>query len=371
MPFFAALTQGLDSAQASIQRWNPASLEVSLDRLANHAPGIAATAGAVLALGANVGPLGQMLSMLGISANPAVAALVGLAAASPEVRAALGDLLAAGKPLLPLLGELAVILSGSLNSALPLVAGGVELLTAVLRPAIGLLDAIPTPVLAGALAFLAMHKATQSLEGPLGTVTEVLQRFGQQAAVQAALGGHSRAMGMLTVASMGAETAVKGLGNALKTAFLANPIGIALTVVATAVGAWAMANAAAQQKVEEHNARVTALKDTLNETTGALTEASAAQVQASLDQTKAKDLADQIGVSYRDVQQAVLGNEEAYARVTAAVDKYSAAMTTGDMERHLHGGPGACPRLQRDPRGAPRLCGRRAAGETRNDPGRS
>jgi exonuclease VII small subunit/uncharacterized protein YidB (DUF937 family) len=91
-----------------------------------------------------------------------------------------------------------------------------------------------------------------------------------------------------------------------------------------------MANAAAQQKVEEHNARVTALKDTLNETTGALTEASAAQVQASLDQTKAKDLADQIGVSYRDVQQAVLGNEEAYARVTAAVDKYSAAMTTGD-----------------------------------------
>ena len=274
MPFFAALAQGLDSAQASIQRWNPASLEVSLDRLANHAPGIAATAGAVLALGANVGPLGRMLSVLGISANPAVAALVGLAAASPEVRAALGDLLAAGKPLLPLLGELAVILSGSLNSALPLVAGGVELLTAVLRPAIGLLDAIPTPVLAGALAFLAMHKATQSLEGPLGTVTEVLQRFGQQAAVQAALGGTTAGVGLLSTASMRAQGMVLGLGNALKTAFLANPIGIALTVVATAVGAWAMANAAAQQKVEEHQARVAELKGTLDETTGALTEAS-------------------------------------------------------------------------------------------------
>jgi len=148
MPFFAALTQGLDSARASIQRWDASSLEVSLDKLAGHAPGIAALTGVVLALGAQVGPLGQVFKVLGITANPALAAFVGLAAASPELRDALADLLSAGKPLLPLIGDLAQVLSGSLNSALPLVSNGVEVLTAVLTPVLGVLAQIPTPVLA-------------------------------------------------------------------------------------------------------------------------------------------------------------------------------------------------------------------------------
>ncbi|WP_336651614.1 MULTISPECIES: tape measure protein [unclassified Leucobacter] len=338
MPFFAALTQGLDSAQASIQRWNPASLEVSLDRLANHAPGIAATAGAVLALGANVGPLGQMLSVLGISANPAVAAFVGLAAASPEVRAALGDLLAAGKPLLPLLGELAVIMSGTLNSALPLVSDGVEVLTALLRPAIGLLDAIPTPVLAGALAFLAMHKALGPLTPAIQMAGRSLQSIQEQMRLQQHLASMStssmtqlgvatvdvartggRELGTFGAAAATASAQVTGLGNALKTAFLANPIGIALTVVATAVGAWAMANAAAQRKVEEHNAAVTALKDTLNQTTGATTEATLSQIEQNLANSDAVSQMEKLGISHAEAAAAILDGGAAYDELTQKV----------------------------------------------------
>ncbi|GBP04665.1 hypothetical protein EVAR_101615_1, partial [Eumeta japonica] len=175
MPFFAGLTQGLDSAAQSIKRWDASTLEVSLDKLANHAPGIAATAGAILALGANVGPLGQFFSVLGVTINPVVAAFAGLAATSPELRSALGNLLAAGQPLLPVLGELAVILSGTLNAALPLVSGGVELLAAALQPIIGLV-----------------------LHGPLSAVSLALLQFGQRAQIQAHLGGTTTAVGALS-----------------------------------------------------------------------------------------------------------------------------------------------------------------------------
>lgn len=323
MPFFAGLTQGLDSARMSIQRWDASKLEVSLDKLANHAPGIAAVAGAFLALGTQVGPLGTVLRTLGLTANPVLAAFVGLAAASPEVRQALGDLLAAGKPLLPVIGELALVLSGTLNSALPLAAGGIRLLTSVVEPIVRVFASIPTPVLAGAAAFFAMHAASKQLAGPLSTVTTLLQQFGQRAAVQAALGQTTAGMGALSVASMGARSAVTGLGAALKTAFLSNPIGIALTVVATAVGAWATANAAAQQKVEDHKNRVASLKDTLNQTTGALTAASEATIEQSLANTKARELAEKMGVSYRDVTQAALGNQDAMRRVREATEAYA------------------------------------------------
>lgn len=330
MPFFAGLTQGLDSAAQSIKRWDASTLEVSLDKLANHAPGIAATAGAILALGANVGPLGQFFSVLGITINPVVAAFAGLAATSPELRSALRDLLSAGAPLLPVLGELAVILSGTLNSALPLVAGGVELLTSVLRPVIGLVSAIPTPVLAGAAAFVAMHLGLSRLQGPLAAVSSLLQQFGQRAALQATLGQTSTGIGAISAASMGAKNAVKGLGDAMRVAFLSNPIGIALTVVSVAVAAWASANASAQQKIEEHKNRVAELKDTLNETNGALTEATRAALDKSLADTKAKDLSEQIGVSYKDVQEAILGNADALERVNVAMDAHIATTTTGD-----------------------------------------
>lgn len=330
MPFFSALTQGLDSAAQATARWDADSLNVTLDKMSNHAPGIAALAGATLALGTQVGPLGKMFSVLGFSANPVLAAFVGLAAASPEVRDSLMGIVRAGEPLLPVVADLAGILSGTLNAALPVVAGGLDVVATVLETVFGIISKIPTPVLAGAAAFLGLHAATKSLNAPLSTVLGLLQQFGQKAAVQAALGETSLGMGAIATASMEAKTGVSNLGTAMKTAFLSNPIGIALTVVATAVGAWAMANASAQQKVQEHNDRVAALKNTLNETSGAITDATAAQVESNLADTKAQELAEKIGVKYKDVQEAVLGNEEAYARVTAAVDEYSASMTTGD-----------------------------------------
>lgn len=324
-PLFAGFTRDLDAAKMAIARWNPASLELSLDKLAGHAPGVAALGGALLALGGQVGPLGRMLSILGVSVNPVLAAFVGLTAASPELRGALLELLSAGKPLLPLIGDLAKILSGSLNAALPLVSGGVETLTSVLRPLLQIVAGIPAPVIAGAAAFMAMHRASSVLASPLGQVGNAFKQLMERAAVQSALGETSRGMGLISAASMSAQGAVKGLGNALKTAFLSNPIGIALTAVSIAIGVWASVNAEAQKKVQEHNDAVAELRGTLDKTNGAATDATRQMLEKNLADKGAEELARKLGVSYRDVQEAVMGNAGAYKRVKDAVSEYIAA----------------------------------------------
>ncbi|QIK63833.1 tape measure protein [Leucobacter viscericola] len=329
MPFFASLIEGLDKARMSIQRWDASTLDQSLDKLGHHAPGIAALAGATLALGAQVGPLGKVLTTLGISANPVVAAFVGMAAASPEVRESLKGVLEAGKPLVPVVAELATTLSGTLNAALPVVASGVDVFASALKVVVGIVEKIPAPVLVGAAAFLAMHRAAGPLGGVLQNVGDGIQSLAARGAGQA-VGEIAGGVGALGSVANVAKGGVLTLGTALKTAFLSNPIGIAITAVSMALGAWAMANAAAQQKVEEHNSRVLALKDTLNETTGAMTKATEATVLSQLGETRAKTLADEMGISYRDMQHAILGNEDALKRVNAAMDKHIATTTTGD-----------------------------------------
>ncbi|WP_427870539.1 tape measure protein [Leucobacter luti] len=319
---FAALTTGLDQAAASINRWNPAALETSLNRLEGHAPAIGALTGVIIALGSSVGPLGSALSMLGLSINPVVAAFVGLAAASPEVRDAFGQVLEAGKPLLPLVGEIAGILSGTLSSAMPVVAEGVGLVVSVLEPMVDLISQIPAPVLIGAAAFLALHNSMSPLAGGIGKLAEGFKRFGENAQLQAALGDTSLQIGALSAASMGAQGAVRGLGNAMKTAFLSNPVGIALTVVSAAIALWAGANAEAEAKVQEHNARVAALRDTLNATSGALTESTGAMVASNLEQTRAATLAEEMGIKYSDIQDAIMGNAAAQERVQKGMTKH-------------------------------------------------
>lgn len=327
---FAGLAEGLDTARASVERFNPERIEGVLDRIGGHAPAIAATAGAVLALGGSVGPLGRMMGTLGLTINPVVAAVVGLAAASPELRAGFMEIVEAGKPLVPVAGEIATILSGMLSSALPVVADGLSLVAKVAAPLVEFLSGLPAPLLLGVAGFLALHKVLGPVEGGLSKVVDSLMRFGQQAQIQAALGSTSLGIGAISTASMTAQGAVRGLGAAMTSAFMANPIGLALTVVSAAIAVWAGANAAAEQKVAEHNAKVSSLRGTLNETTGALTDATRAQVEKTIADTRAKTLADEIGLSYRDVEEAILGNEAALARVNAAMDEHIESTSSGD-----------------------------------------
>lgn len=329
-PIFSGLTTGLDKAAAAVARWDSSKLETFFNNMSNHAPAIGLVAGSLGALGTSVGPLGALFGSLGMTINPVLGAFIGLAAASPELRQAAGDLIGAFTPLGSVLGDVAKILSTALTSAMPVVADGIGLVVSVAKPLVDIISAIPTPLLIGAGAFLALHKTLGPVEGGLGKVLEALRGFGQRAQVQAALGETSIGVGAISTAAMGAKSGVEKLGVAMKTAFLSNPIGIALTVVSTAIGLWAGANAAAQAKVEEHNSRVAALRDTLNATTGDLTNATAAMVDKNLEDTRAKVLAEEMGIKYKDVQNAILGEEDALRRVNQAMDDHIAATTTGD-----------------------------------------
>ena len=64
------------------------------------------------------------------------------------------------------------------------------------------------------------------------------------------------------------------------------------------------------------------MKETLNQTTGALTAASEAQTKANLAETRASELASEMGIKYRDIEQAVLGNAAAQERVSAGMTKH-------------------------------------------------
>ncbi|WP_300733705.1 tape measure protein [Pseudomonas sp.] len=321
-PLFDGLTASLDKAAASINRFNPERVSDGLEKMKGHAPGIAALAGAVLAVGASVGPLGQMFKVLGVTVNPVVAAFAGLVAASPELRSAMGDLLAAGQPLVPLLGEVAALASGALSAALPVVADGISLVAKVATPLVDILAKIPAPVLLSVTAFLGLQRALGPLNGALTAAGTAMKVFGERAAVQAALGGTSAGVGALSAASMSAKGAVAGLGNALKAAFVTNPAGLAIAAVSGAVALWAGANAEAEKKVKEHNDRVMTLKGTMSDSTGAITEATAAQVAANLEQTRAGQLAAEMGIKMSDVQKAVLGNAKSQELISQQMTEH-------------------------------------------------
>jgi methyl-accepting chemotaxis protein len=250
------------------------------------------------------------ISTQGLAAVPVIGGLVGglqplavglaaAAAASPEVRAGLADILAAGKPLVPVVGEVATILSGMFASGLS-VAG--ELLSAV-SPLVSLLadgiSAIPAPMLAAATAItlgsVALRAFSQSAQvkgitelaghlPKLGSAFDSMRLTAMYAgdAMRTArvngAGPLSTALAGLSPIATGATSAIGKVGTALKTAFLANPVGAIVLGVSTAIAAFSMASADAEQKTAEWNSEMETLRGTLDQTSAAITEQTESQI---------------------------------------------------------------------------------------------
>lgn len=301
-PVFGAITQGLDSAQRAVQSFDPSKIELFMDKIGTYAPAIGLTAGALGAMGASVGPLGALFGMLGFKIHPVLGAFVGLAAASPELRSGLSEVMDATRPLGPVMADIAKVMSGTLSAAMPIVADGLSLVAGGAELLVGLLEKIPAPLIAGAGAFLLLRSATKGLDlGPLNDmVSGLFESLGNSDAIRAFNAGLSPTSALLAGVGQAGEAAkagVVGLGDALKTAFLSNPVGLALTAVSVAISVWAMANADAQAKVQEHKNRVAELRGTLDETTAALTESSRAMVAESVASEDMASKLKEVGVS--------------------------------------------------------------------------
>lgn len=168
-------------------------------------------------------------------------------------------------------------------------------------------------VLGWALAFAAIGRAINLVT--FGAFTKAI------AAVGTAIGGMIMRFGEARLGAQRMATVVGGLSAA------AGPLGLAVAGLTLGLGFLAMKHQEAAQKAQEQALAAQELVDTLDNTTGALTEQSEqwAINEASTNGylTMARDLDTVMrdwGVSERDIIDALQGKEDAVNRVTAAID---------------------------------------------------
>ncbi|WDH77935.1 tape measure protein [Microbacterium esteraromaticum] len=341
MPAFADLTATLDEARVQVNSWDSSRLDRALDSMADHAPALAALAGAVLGVNsqllASIPVLGKFVPAFG----PLPGAIAAAALASPQLRAELGALLGEFKPLLPVTVELATTMSGALNAALPVVAGGIRAVTAVAGPLVDMISAIPSPMLATAAAAVAVYAAMRSGAPALQGFVDGVRRIGEQAAVQRALAGMEGNTGRLAGTFGVAGKAATGLGNSLKAAFISNPVGMIILGVSTAAAILTAALSAQAEQAKLTRERVAAYKDTLVGAAADMSEATRKVAEAALE-TKTSflwfesnsvgDTAKKLGLDLETVTEAMLGNADAMAVVQKALESDQAAREVASQD---------------------------------------
>ncbi|MGO2110503.1 MAG: tape measure protein [Pseudoclavibacter sp.] len=330
-PAIQAFSQFLADARLSISGWDISDLESALARVSTLAPAVAGGLAGIAAVGAS-----PLLQRVGIAINPIAAGLLAAVAASPRAREAIGGVVSALAPLVPAALRVATLMGSVFTVALEAAAEVLIALTPAIETGANAISGLPTPLLAAGTALLLFGSAMRTNMGASiwaglvqGTTiaSRAVRTFGDTMRVQTALasmGGQqigrwgaatAAASSIASGAMRTAAGAVTGLGNAIKTAFMSNPIGIALTIAATAVAAFAMANADAEAKVQEHNAAAQQLRGTLDEVTGAATEASRVQVIDSLIADGVAARLEETGVALSDFVDAALEGAEATAEL--------------------------------------------------------
>lgn len=320
-PAFANLTQMLDKARVQVKSWDSSRLEQGLQSISNNAPGLAALAGAVLGVNtqllAGIPIIGRFVPAFG----PLPGAIAAAALASPELRRELGNLLGELKPLLPVVVDLGTTMSGVLNAALPVVAGGIRAVTAVAGPLVDMISDIPSPMLATAaaavLVFTAMRSGAPALQG----FVDGIRRIGEQAAVQRALAGMEGNTGRFAGAMGVAGKAATGLGNSLKAAFISNPVGLIILGVSTAAGILTAALSAQGEKTREAKDRMNEYRNTLDKTTGATTQLTRETIAAKYASDDWSGKFKSTGVSANQFTDALIGAGDAADRMRAQLVK--------------------------------------------------
>lgn len=323
-PAFNGISDALQRAKYSVEGFTISDLESGIAAVTSRAPAFGALVGAIL--GANSGLLQQipLLGQLVPAINPVAGALIGAAAASPELRDAIIEILGAMSPLIPVAGEVASLLAGSLATGGRVAADVLEAVAPIVELVATTVAGLPEPLIAAGVAFVALKTFADTqmwagiVRGAQGAAGG-LQTFAQQATIvqrAAAANGDS----MTTMGSV-ATAAGRTVGSAAKSmalAFVGNPVGLALTAIALAVGAWSAANAEAEAKVSAHKQAVAEFRSEINATTGQLTEAGQAKLLNNLIEDGTADKLKLAGVALSDYTEGVSAFEEASGK---AVDK--------------------------------------------------
>lgn len=291
VPALKAVDSGLDKVKSAAGAINADNANKLLDVIQRYAPAVGLAAGAWGGLSANmlggIPIIGQYLAKL----NPLTTAVVGLAVASPELRSSLIGLVGAFSPLIKPVQSVTTLLADGLNVAVPAAASGIGALTGVVSPLVGMLSQIPTPVLAGVAAFVALQRVAPSVQSGFSAVTEGVKSFAasmrdniayQQTLYQGAVfnGQAEGSLSRLGAAGAAVKTSMRGIGDSIMTAF-GGPTGLAIAGVALAVTAVTAAFAASAEKTKKQQQATEELKGSLTDA-GDVTSATAKKISSSL-----------------------------------------------------------------------------------------
>lgn len=287
------LNSALQRIASTVRQIDMSDIRSGLAKLEPYLPVVAGGFAALTAKGLGSIPV---LGQLGLSFNPIVAGLMAAASASPELRAGLSAIMNAARPLLPVVLEVGRSLTGVLSSGLGIVGDVLTAVAPLVESFARVIASIPTPLLTAGVALAGVVAAMRQFS-IVSTVTAGLTklkgafdtaRLGAMEIGSAFRNARDNGANLLQSSVSGLSSGLSGVkgaasrvGGALLGAF-GGPVGLAITGVVTAVGLFSAAAADAKQKSAEWKAGVEQLNGTLDKTTGAITEATLAQIGQNL-----------------------------------------------------------------------------------------
>lgn len=340
----------LQDLKARIDDLDMSALNESLDALDGYGPIIAGLAASFTAWGTAALPI-----IGGI--NPLVAGVTALVLATPELRDGLGGVLTAAAPLVDMMGELGVQvadlaihvldtvapafidlatavvdasipLAGTMTDAISGLITIAEPLVTVLADVIGWISELPDEVLLAGAAFALLRGNLSPVTDTVNKVRAAFDNFQLQRHL-GQMEGMGTASATASVAMNGLQTSVRRVGTALKTAFMTNAPALAIAGLVSVLGHFSSQSA-------EADALVQRLADSLDEVTGAATDATRALVAEDLmaldEWEQMKRIAEENGFALSTYTDFVLGNAEAQRIVEDAMK---------GVRKEYDGAPGA------------------------------
>ena len=358
----------LQNLKTRIDSLDMSALNESLDALDGYGPIIAGLAGAFTAWGTAALPIiGGM--------NPLVAGVTALVMATPELRDGLGGVLTAAAPLVDMMGDLGVQvadlamhvintvapafidlatavvdasipLAGTMTDAISGLITIAEPLVSVLADVIGWISELPDEVLLAGTAFFLLKDKMTPLVGAFDKVMTASRDVASHLTAAGDSGGvfivgadgATTATGRLGSAMNVASGYIARAGTALKTAFMTNAPAIAIAGLVSILGHFSSKSAEAEALVDN-------LAQSLDEVTGAATDATRALLAAELEDRGILKAYEEAGGNVEDFITALTQTgpaaDEARARIEAiagSFEDYGNAMigTHNDGEKFVN-----------------------------------
>jgi tape measure domain-containing protein len=323
-PVFDAITAKLKALSEWIRTANFSEIGQKIQSML---PGIAGLTAGISVMGAKSLPIiGDMVAGL----RPLPIAIAAAALASPELRNALMELLAAAQPLLSAGVQLAGTLATALGPALSALATLLQPVIWAVQLVGNVLEALPGPiqmVIAGFVAWKALGVGSWLVQSiaPLRTFNDQMKVHSALAAAggqKVGQWGSALSVAQTRVSNAGAAVSRmrSAMGNAVS--FMGGPWGMAIGAATIGLGFLAGANANAAQEEANHQTQVSSLAEALRNSNGAIDEHVAALALQRIEETGAAAAARELGIPVTTLTQAYLGNKDAISEVQAALQVY-------------------------------------------------